>query len=186
MDGLISLLIIIGIAAISSSNKKKKQAKQAANAARKKQAFDDLAEMEKAARPAAARELVLELLKEEVSSPKASPVHPAEKDAAPVQLEMEIPPKKNAKPIVKLTPRTKPAPVLFMDHDEPEGSVSTQGESAEEHERHRQKILAEEEKIRSAHEELEEIRNMNLKKLRTAVVMSEILDKPVSLRSRRC
>lgn len=176
MDGLISILIICGIAAISSSAKKKKQMQKAAQ---KQQAFSDMIEMESTGKAAVSKEKVLKLLKEEAQE-GVSQKEIAEK-AAPVQLKMDILQAQPVKPIVK----AKPAPVLFMENDEPEGSVSTQGESAEEHARHRQKMLAEEAHIRSVHEELQEIRNMNLNKLRSAVVMSEILDKPVSLRTRR-
>lgn len=65
-----------------------------------------------------------------------------------------------------------------------EGSVSTQGESEAEHAEHRLRAAAEEAARRQEHEALRELRAANRDKLRTAVVMSEVLGKPVSLRPR--
>lgn len=75
-------------------------------------------------------------------------------------------------------------------HDEPEGSVSTQGtystqgERPEEHAAHRARVAAQEENQRREQEALEDLRNMRVKELRAAVVMSEVLGKPVALRRR--
>ena len=169
MDGLISLIVIIGIALISSSQKKKKVQQRSAKKAR---AFRDAAEVLDAPKPkkkAVSAEGWQELLSEmesmaQAAKPKAKPAEPMAKPAKPVPKQA--------------------APVLHLENDDPEGSISTQGESAQEHARHRQKILAEEEQLRREHEDLQEIRSMNLEKLRTAVVMSEVLGKPVSLRRR--
>lgn len=60
-----------------------------------------------------------------------------------------------------------------------------EGESRAEHARHVERIRREEEELRRQQDELAELRNVNIEKLRSAVVMSEILDKPVSLRPRR-
>lgn len=59
-----------------------------------------------------------------------------------------------------------------------------EGESPLEHAAHRQRVIAEEERVRREHAQLRELRSANLQKLRSAVVMREILDKPVSLRPR--
>lgn len=63
----------------------------------------------------------------------------------------------------------------------PEGM---EGESPLEHAAHRQRVIADEERIHREHEQLRELRSINLQKLRSAVVMSEVLGKPVSLRPR--
>jgi len=85
-----------------------------------------------------------------------------------------------AAPAKKANP--KPAPVLHVENDEPEGTVSTQGESHAEHAQHRERMLAAEQELLHQQETLRELRRMNTQKLRSAVVMSEILGKPVSLR----
>ena len=69
-------------------------------------------------------------------------------------------------------------------HDEGEGFISNQGESIEEHAEHRRRIAEEEARHHQEREALSELRNANLEKLRTAVIMSEVLSKPVSLRPR--
>ena len=89
---------------------------------------------------------------------------------------------KNA-PSKKAKPAKKPQPIVEL-HAEPEGSISTQGESDEEHAEHRRRIAAEEAMRQQEHETLRELREANLEKLRAAVVMSEVLGKPVSLRPR--
>lgn len=60
-----------------------------------------------------------------------------------------------------------------------------EGESHAEHAGHKLRIAAEEEALRRERAELQELRNVNLKKLRAAVVMSEVLGKPVALRGGR-
>ena len=59
-----------------------------------------------------------------------------------------------------------------------------EGESHKEHAAHKQRIADEEARLHREREELNELRNVNLKKLRSAVVMSEVLGKPVALRPR--
>ena len=204
MGDLLSLLIVIGIAGLSVWRKQQKQARQAAKNASKTRAFSDAAEAERSGRP----------VRREMPEGFNLPVHEAPRPEKPLDINLvekyleqalksdgktlpdapkaEMQP---AQPIVKQAqPLLKPAvkaarqaaPVLLIDHDDaPEGSISTQGESPEEHARHRQRILAEEAQRRAEHETLQEVRHMNLQKLRTAVVVSEILDKPVSLRRRR-
>lgn len=60
-----------------------------------------------------------------------------------------------------------------------------EGESRREHEAHKQRIAEEEARLHREREELRELRNVNLKKLRSAVVMSEVLGKPIALRGKR-
>lgn len=65
-----------------------------------------------------------------------------------------------------------------------EGKISTQGESEAEHAEHRRRIAAEEAARRLEHETLRDLREANRDKLRTAVIMSEVLGKPIALRPR--
>ena len=155
MDSLIGILVLIGIFS-SLSKKKKKQAQKQAS---------------KPASPAAQAKIpftkdewtaFLADMEKQEKKPKAKPSKPA----------------KAAKPVKAA------APVLHIDHDEPEGTISTQGESAAEHAEHRQRILAEEARLREQQQTLQELRHLNRQKLRSAVVMSEVLGKPVSLRPR--
>ena len=60
-----------------------------------------------------------------------------------------------------------------------------EGESHREHAEHRQRIIEEEARIHKEREDLKELRSVNLQKLRSAVIMSEVLGKPVALRGRR-
>lgn len=182
MDGLISLLIVFGISALLSSGKRKKAQQKRAQKVR---AFRDAAEVMKASpRPHA---------REEWEPFPAEPEGPVLKPAAPL-VQTPAVPEASIAPIVQAAPQKKapivqPAPkqmpAVQAESTAPEGSVSTQGESDEEHAKHRQRILAQEEKLRSEQQAQQEARSMNLQALRTAVVMREILDRPVSLRRRR-
>ena len=61
----------------------------------------------------------------------------------------------------------------------------TEGETHEEHRRHVEALHQREREESLATEAAVELAEMNLQKLRHAVVMAEILDKPVALRRRR-
>ena len=63
--------------------------------------------------------------------------------------------------------------------------IHTEGETHEEHRRHVEILRQREREETLAAEAATELAEMNLQKLRRAVVMAEILDKPVSLRRRR-
>lgn len=162
MEGLITILIMIG-AIVLKSSKAKNKAKQHAS---RNQGFREAAQAlnPKPDQPAISMEKWAEYLMQTDSSkaeaPKPKPEAPKPKPAKP-----------KAKP-------PKPA----ADKPLREGSISTQGESEAEHAEHRRKILAEEAKRREEYEAHQELRNLNLKRLRSAIVMREILDKPVALR----
>lgn len=167
MDGLFVILILIGAFAFTSSNKKKK-AQQAA----KQRGFDQADAAIQAVQekiPFSRDEWAAFLKQTEPAKPVAAKPQPAK----PANSRPAAVPKAAAKPSVRA-----------LEHDEPEGTVSTQGESAAEHAEHRRKVLAEEAQRREEHQAMEDLRAVNLQKLRSAVVMSEILDKPVSLRRR--
>ena len=166
MDDLFSVLITIALFGFAFSNKKKKkkQEKRRAEYLERKNAVQ-----EKPAQPRK-KEAAVPFTREEwqaflakMDAPKASP-KPAPKPA----------PAQPARP--------EPEPVLHVENDEPEGTVSTQGESHEEHARHRAEMLAAEQELLEQQETLRELRRMSTRKLRSAVVMSEVLGKPVSLR----
>lgn len=168
MDDLFGLLITIALFGFAFSNKKKKKKREKwrAEYLERKNAVP-----EKPVQPRK-KETAVPFTKEEwqdflakMDAPKAAP-KPAPKAA----------PAKPAKP--------KPVPVLHVENDEPEGTVSTQGESHEEHAKHRAEMLAAEQELFERQETLRELRRMNTRKLRSAVVMSEVLGKPVSLRPR--
>jgi len=161
MDGLIVILILIGIISASSNKKKQKAQKRAA------QQQAPLSQVEKP------------------SGQTKVPFTRDEWNAFLSDMEKQEKPKaRPAKAVRAAKPLKTPAPVLHLDHDEPEGTVSTQGESAAEHAEHRKKLLEEEAHLREQHETLQELRHLNRQKLRRAVVMSEVLGRPVSLRPR--
>ena len=85
-------------------------------------------------------------------------------------------------PVVRKEPRanvSEPAAQQKMHFNKP-----AEGKSQLEIDMNRTKIQAEEHKNIRLEETRRELKEMDLKHLRTAVVMSEILDRPVSLRRR--
>lgn len=162
MEGLIAILIMIGAIVLKSSKAKNKANQQAS----RNQGFREAAQTlhPKPDQPAISMEKWAEYLMQ-AEAPKPKPEAPKPKPAKP----KVKPPKPAAE---------KPA----ADKPLREGSISTQGESEAEHAEHRRKILAEEARRREEYEAHQELRNLNLKRLRSAIVMREILDKPVSLR----
>ena len=171
MDGLIVILILVGI--LSSFSKKKKETQKRAAHARPAGPQPEARPIKKSGQtkiPFNKEEW--EAFLAEAKAQEKKPVSPPMRKAKPVSSAKAAKPEK------------APAPVLLLDHDEPEGTVSTQGESAAEHAEHRQKVMVEEACLREHQETLQELRHMNRQKLRQAVVMSEILGKPVSLRPR--
>ena len=180
MDGLIVLLIIIGVVtSISKSNKKKK----AAGAQRK-------VEQPSPAQPKAGttkipytREEWEQFLKEEdIPRPKAQPKPAAAKPEDGAKAAAAVLQKRRA----QAAQQNVAAPVCEVSGSialDPKQSV--EGETEAEHAAHRLRAKQEEQRIhveRAAEQALAEV---NLQTLRSAVVMKEILDKPVSLRPRR-
>lgn len=183
MDGLISILIIIGLAAFSSSRKKKKKTQEKATA--RDRAFKEASQAIEQAKIPFSKEEWEALLKaqkplEDTAKPKAAPAKPKAKPARAAKPANAVKPAK---------PQPAPAvpaavPVLHIEDDAPEGTVSTQGESIAEHAAHVARIHAEENRLLQTQQTLQALRGLNRQKLRDAVVMSEILGKPVSLRPR--
>ncbi len=180
MDGLIVLLIIIGVVtSISKSNKKKKAA-----AAQKR------AEEPSSAQPKAGttkipytREEWEAFLADAEGEAAAKPA-PAKKAAAKPAAPKPAPQKRRAQAVQQSV--AAPAPAAMSTGSialDPKQSV--EGETETEHAAHRLRAEREEQRIhveRAAEQALAEV---NLQALRSAVVMKEILDKPVSLRPRR-
>lgn len=89
-------------------------------------------------------------------------------------------------------PEPEPAFVQGVSLRDDEGCVGgsmahehTEGETHEEHSRHLEVLRQREASETLAAEAALELAEMNLKKLRRAVVMAEVLNKPVALRRRR-
>lgn len=180
MESLLSILLIVALVALSSSNRKKKaQRKQA----QQKRAFAEAAQMNGQDKKSRAMEEWQNFLKETtggaaVSTTMQSVVRKPTDTEQPVET-IKAPARLPARVFHEARPKPAPAPEVPQ-----EGMSSTQGESAEEHAAHLAKIHTEEERLHQTQQTLQEIRNLNRKKLRSAVVMSEVLGKPVSLRSR--
>lgn len=192
MESLLSILLIVGLVALSSSNRKKKaQRKQA----QQKRAFAEAAQMNGQDKKSRAMEEWQNFLKETAggaavpatmqSAVKKQPDRMQQTGTAKTPAKLSF---KAAAPKVVQASRPKPAPAPEVSEVSMqvsmEGMISTQGESAEEQAAHLAKIHTEEERLHQTQQTLQEIRNLNRKKLRSAVVMSEVLGKPVSLRSR--
>ena len=175
MDGLIVLLIVIGvIARISKSNKKKK----AAEAARRQEQDEKI--------PYSREEWDAYLKAEGIPArPKAKA-----KPAAAVPTAPAKPVKAQAKPAAQPVkaaaapiPATPSAPGTGSIRMDP--SQGVEGETVAEHSMHRQRAAQAEAQAQIEQEALQALRAANLQALRNAVVMKEILDKPVALRPRR-
>lgn len=180
LDGLIALLIIIGVVtSISKSNKKKKAA-----AAQKRAEVPSPAQQK--AGPTKipyTREEWEQFLADAEGEAAAKPA-PAKKAAAKPAAPKPAPQKRKASaPQMNVA---APAPAAMST-----GSIaldprqSVEGETEAEHAAHRLRAAQEDMRIgveRAAEQALAEV---NLQTLRSAVVMKEILDKPVSLRPRR-
>ena len=168
MDGgLIVLLIVIGLVAKLSNGKKKKAKGAQAGSPRK---AEDIPY---------SREEWAEYLK--ASGAPAGP-KPAKPAAQPAKARKE-PPKATARPATPaaITPLEAASQgSLIMDP-----SQGIEGETAAEHAEHRRKAAEAEARQREDLQAQQALRDINLQKLRAAVVMKEILDKPVSLRPRR-
>ena len=173
MDGLIVLLVIIGV--INAITSKKKQAKQAKKRAAQAQAFEN-------AIPKAQTK----------SKPRPQPKPQSRPKPKVDERQMRIPfTREEWKAYLSemseelVEKKAASAPIAHDDGESfHEGFISTQGESIEEHAEHRRKIAEEEAQHRQEREALNDLRNANREKLRAAVVMSEVLGKPVALRPR--
>lgn len=206
MDWLIVLLIVIGV--ISRASKKKKQ--QAQKQFQQRQAgFDEAAELQqgganrlaevlrdvskeledelaphrssKPAKPAAQLPYTKEEWQKLFAAPKPQPKPVDKPKAAPAATPTEASATPTAAPIKALESKALERGVT--------GSIqlpleAMEGEAPLEHAAHRQRVIADEERLHQEHAQLRELRSANLQKLRSAVVMSEVLGKPVSLRAR--
>lgn len=103
------------------------------------------------------------------ASPDAAQAKPIEAQAGPIEAPVKAP--ANDKTIMTS---------VITGSD----TGAVEGETPLEHAAHRQRVLAEEARIHREHAQLRELRSANLQKLRSAVVMSEVLGRPVSLRPR--
>ena len=196
MDGLIVILAILGL--ISSISKKKKARRQQQWERARQAGYDEVsavppplmredAPADKPAKPkaAAAQQVKIPFTKEEWAAflsdhSEKQPVRsakPVPADAAEAQSSKE-----NSAEGRKF--QTLAAQQLNAERLRPD-ERHLEGESHQEHAAHRQRIAEEEARLHHEREELKELRNVNLKKLRSAVVMSEVLGKPVALRGRR-
>ena len=180
LDGLIVLLIIIGVVtSISKSNKKKKAA-----AAQKR------AEVPSPAQPKAGatkmpytREEWEQFLKEEgVPKPKAQPKPAAAKPEDVAKVAAAVLQKRKAQAAQQrvAAPVREASGSIVLDP-----SQGIEGETEAEHAAHRLRAKQEEQRIHVERAAEQAHAEVNLQTLRNAVVMKEILDKPVSLRPRR-
>lgn len=200
MDGLIVLFIIMGI--VSSLKKKKKKQEEKLKQYQRDNTFaevfpegadDEILQTEKIAKKAAE---AAKKIPEPVKKAAAPVIREAAKAAA-----QEIPfTKEEWDKFLGSIGEKKPAAVKAEVQPSPEGRISlkqampegfspklksTQGESEEEHRKHLEKIARQEKLRQEKLETAREIRSMNRQKMRQAVVMSEILGKPVALRGKR-
>lgn len=205
MDWFVVVLIVLSI--IGSSGKKKKQ--QQVNRAKQReaaaQAFDEIEKAKpKGKIPASVQREITSFVKELGSDvlddlpgsiPKAvsalkevkagfSPAKPAPKK------EMQPRVKSVSKPAAapEMAPRVVSNPVAPFEPAKrafaPMTAPDIEGESHAEHQRHINRIREEESNILAAHARAKQVREMDRKALRTAIVVSEVLNKPVSLRLR--
>ncbi len=154
MDGLVALIVLIVIGSLFSQSKKKKRGRSGPSAA--------------------------------ASSKRTGK---SKIPYAPVQERAQLKVKPQARPSKPNSSADVVAAIASVN-DEAEGSISTQGnfstqgESPEEHAVHQALIAVQEAMQHQEQEKLESLQNARLEELRTAVVMSEVLGKPVALRRR--
>ena len=172
MDALI-VLFVIGAFILSLTKKTRKPKKQNSDA-------------EKAAPPQSAPAEKIPFTKEEWNAYLRAQKQPAAKT---VSAASAVPAKESTARDAHLQPSAPPAgsrEMVERMHRAVErgmpGSVALQGESEAEHAEHLQKIYSAEHQSREASETLRELRQMNRARLRQAVIMREILDRPVSMR----
>lgn len=193
MDGLLIILAILGL--ISSLGKKKKQQRETMAQYRRDNSFEEaFPEDETAVPPAKPVQKATEAAKKVDAALKKVP-EPVKK-----AIRQEIPFTKEEwdkflsgiegkKPAAQDMPKSSPEGRISKHQPLAEGASlplkSTQGESHEEHKKHLEKIAAEEKQRHEQAELAREIRHMNRQKLRQAIVMSEVLGKPVALRGKR-
>lgn len=178
MDSLFSILLIVGLVLLGSSNKKK-QAQKAAS--KRKNAFDEATSAIRQAqkkKPFAKQDWINFVMEQTASTPQPAKAAPNSKAKPAPRVKPNKGAPDTSKKQVSTATVPKPAQPTY------EGTVSTQGESAAEHAAHMARIRAEEAQAHQAEQTLQELRNLNRQKLRSAVVMSEVLGKPVSLRPR--
>jgi len=189
LDGLIILLIIIGF--ITRANKKKKKQQEAAR--RKAQAMAaafSASDLEPKPEPKSEIKPGSELRREK---PKAAasqvkiPFTRAEWDAFMAQTAGAAklkPPAEGTSVAPKPSGEGRPSRRQPLPEGVSPALRSTQGERPSEHARHLERIAAEEKRQAEAAALQSELRSINRRKLRQAVIMSEILSKPVALRPR--
>ena len=197
MDWIIVVLIIIGI--VSRSNKKKKQTQR-----RQQQAWQDAAAAMDAAEkpkghiPPKVRTEISSFVKELGSDVLDNGI-PTVREAVQ-EIRGALPTKKPPRPSMPKKAAPQPAaPAAGSLHYQPAcyepmaaqrltaqrlTTVHPEGETHEEHAAHVERIRAGEQQLQAAQSREEILRSVNLKNLRTAVIMSEVLGKPVSLRPR--
>ena len=189
MDSLIGLLILFAI--FTRLNKKKKQKEAARKAQMQAQAFAEAAAVQ---------------LEKPTPAKTSAPVKKAVPEKKPAQQKIPFSKEEWAEFLAtENIQQKKPRPAELAEGDGcspttsnegrlsrrqliPEGISpalrSTQGESEEEHRRHVERIVREEKKQQMETNAQRELRSVNRRKLREAVIMSEILSKPVALRPR--
>lgn len=183
MDGLIVVLLILGL--VARISKKKKNSGNARRGGAARGVAEKITDALEMAGKEAAKQAKIPYTKEEWSQYLRQSA--AEEDArapiAPMQAAEPAariappPPAPGAKPVSR---PLKPKPVQREARSEAE--APREGESRREHAAHLARIAREEEKIARRQEEIKRLRDVNLEKLRSAVVMSEVLGKPLALR----
>lgn len=175
MDELIGLLVFICIFAFSASKKKKKSREKndppQRTSSAQKGTFQTKVPFSK--------DEWTNFLKELESNGSAQSSRPSKGKPAPAKQNTAAPAKRTSP-----EPAEPAAPIGALQPEHADGAIPTQGESDAEHALHLEQMRAAEQAQQEEHEALLELRRMNREKLRSAVVMSEVLGRPVSLRSR--
>ena len=176
LDGLIALLIIIGlVTSISKSNKKKK-------AAQAQKAAKPAAQAGEVRIPYTREEWAQFLEQEHIPKPQGPPKPAAAKPEDAAKVAAAVLERRGAQAAQRSVPTPAPAPSGSIAVDANQG---VEGETEAEHAAHRMRAARAEACRRSECAEAQAVAQVNLQTLRSAVVMKEILDKPVSLRPRR-
>lgn len=187
MDGLIVLLILFGVLSRLGKRKKKQPSNQRAK--RRSDAPPVIQKLQQIAEESAEQGKSFDMKGWEKAFADVQRKAEAESEAfrAEMRKKNSIEPPKEPRPAPAESRKAKAT--VEKRRNLPEGASAplraVQGESDADHRRHVEKIVREEKQRKEEAQALANLRNEKRKKLREAVIMSEVLGKPLALRGGR-
>lgn len=187
MDGLIALLILFGV--LSRLGKRKKKQPPNQQAKKRSDAPPVIQKLQQIAEESAEQGKSFDMKGWEKAFADVQRKAEAESEAFRAEMlkKNSIEPPKEPRPAPAGLRKAKAT--VEKQRNLPEGASAplraVQGESDADHRRHVEKIVREEKQRKEEAQALANLRNEKRKKLREAVIMSEVLGKPLALRGGR-